>query len=364
MEQLLTFTWDLDRGLDLGFFTLRYYSLLFAGGFLLGYLVMQRIFQREGIPQEKLDTLLKYVVIATILGARLGHVFFYQWDYYSQHPGEIIKVWEGGLASHGAAIAIVIAILIYSRRVLKKHSLWMLDRLVITVALAACLIRLGNFANSEIYGAPENSALETVFTQPARDRLMAVYGKFLAGIDFQATGQKEVTDSLIHPVYQVQLDFNENLQDQQLAQQLVNQRMAPYLAQLAPDDRNLILIPDQELQWDPDRKGRALAQALGVPRWPTQLFEATAYLLIFFILARLLLIDALARRQGLLFGLFLSLVFGFRFFIEFYKANQVVAEQGQALNIGQQLSIPLVALGLFFVVRAWRTNPLSKSGND
>lgn len=364
MEQLLTLTWDLDRGLDLGFLTLRYYSLLFAGGFFLGYLVMQRIFQREGIPQEKLDTLLKYVVIATILGARLGHVFFYQWDYYSQHPGEIIKVWEGGLASHGAAIAIVIAIIIYTRRVLKKHYLWMLDRLVITVALAACLIRLGNFANSEIYGAPANSSIETVFTQPVRDRLMAVYGKFLSGVDFQATGQKEVSDSLIHPIYRVQLNFNENLQDQQLAQRLVNERMAPYLRQLDADDRNLIFLPDQELQWDPDHKGRAVAKALGVPRWPTQLFEAGAYLLIFFILARLLLISDFARRQGLLFGLFLTLVFGFRFFIEIYKANQVAAEQGQNLNIGQQLSIPLVALGLLFVIRAARTNPLPSSGDE
>ena len=114
MHSLMTITWDMTKGLDLGIITLRYYSLLFALGFVLGYMLMKRIFKNEGVPQEKLDTLLTYVVIATVVGARLGHVFFYQWDYYSQHPSEILKVWEGGLASHGAAIAIIIAIIIYS----------------------------------------------------------------------------------------------------------------------------------------------------------------------------------------------------------------------------------------------------------
>src|SRR5690606_25614554 len=98
----ITITWNLEYGLDLGFFTLRWYSLLFALGFILGYRWMSKAFQKEGIVREKLDTLLTYTVIATVVGARLGHVFFYEWDYYKTDPILILKVWEGGLASHGA----------------------------------------------------------------------------------------------------------------------------------------------------------------------------------------------------------------------------------------------------------------------
>lgn len=349
MESLLTITWDAGRGLDLGFFTLRYYSLLFAGGFVLGYLIMRRIFQREGVPEAKLDTLLTYVVIATVLGARLGHVFFYQWDYYSQHLWEIPQVWEGGLASHGAAIGITIAIIIYCRRVLHKPVLWMLDRMVITVALAACLIRLGNFANSEIYGQMANSQWETVFTNPVRERLMAVYGEYLEQIEFKETNRKEVTDSLIYPLYEVKLQFSSRV-SKKLAQALVSRRISPYLRSLNQENTNFF-IPPQELRWQIDQPQTAVVEGLGVPRRPTQLYEALAYLLIFFVLARLYLLAPVRARLGLLFGLFLILVFGFRFFIEFYKENQVSAEQGDLLNIGQKLSIPLVLLGVFFSIR-------------
>ena len=112
MPHFLTLLWDFPKSIDLGFFELRLYSLLFATGFFLGYRVMLNIFKREQLPQAWLDQLLTYMVVATIVGARLGHVFFYQWDYYSQHPLEILMIWEGGLASHGAAIAIMLAMVL------------------------------------------------------------------------------------------------------------------------------------------------------------------------------------------------------------------------------------------------------------
>ena len=133
---------------SIGPLSIRYYSLFFALAFWLGFLVMERIFKNDQVPEGWLDKLFMYVIIATILGARLGHVFFYGWDYYSQHPGEILKVWEGGLASHGGAIGILIAIYFYSKKVTKRSMLWTLDRLVIPVALAAFFIRMGNFMNS------------------------------------------------------------------------------------------------------------------------------------------------------------------------------------------------------------------------
>lgn len=101
-----------------------------------------------------MGTILVYLVISTIVGARLGHVFFYAWDYYSQHPIEILYTWEGGLASHGATIGIFIAMLLYSLFVTKKSPLWILDRLVIPIALVGALVRIGNLLNHEIYGHP------------------------------------------------------------------------------------------------------------------------------------------------------------------------------------------------------------------
>jgi phosphatidylglycerol:prolipoprotein diacylglycerol transferase len=355
MDQLLSITWDLGRGIPLGFFTLRFYSLLFALGFVLGYFYMKRIFKSEGIAIEKLDTLLTYVVVATIVGARLGHVFFYQWDYYSSHPGEILKVWEGGLASHGAVISIIIALIIYSKKVLNKSPLWILDRVVITVALAACFIRLGNYANSEIYGDVSNSAWETVFTNPVRERIMASYGDFVSEVEFLELEEYEITPELTYPLYDIKIRFSDKVDSQEKAAQIVFKNIKPRLDASAKEDLNMV-ITGSALEWDESGQ-YAMVEARGYPRSPTQLYEAIAYLLIFFVLARLYLIADVRQRQGLLFGLFLVLLFGFRFVIEFMKENQVSAEQDLSFNIGQMLSIPAVAVGLYFSI-------FSKKGNN
>lgn len=134
--------------------TVRWYGLMFAIGFWVGYEVVWREFRHEGAPERWVASLFFYVIVATVVGARLGHVFFYDWDYYSRHLSEIPKIWEGGLASHGGVIGILIAIWLYSRWVTKRSMLWTLDRLVVPVGLVAALIRLGNLFNHEIYGGP------------------------------------------------------------------------------------------------------------------------------------------------------------------------------------------------------------------
>ncbi len=150
---LSAIVWNVDPVLfSAGPITVRWYGLMFAIGFLLGYEIVSRMFKHEGAPEKWLPILLIYVVVATIVGSRLGHVFFYEWDYYSAHPMEIIKVWEGGLASHGGTIGIILAIILYSIFVTKRSPLWTFDRLVIPIALVGGLIRLGNLMNSEIYG--------------------------------------------------------------------------------------------------------------------------------------------------------------------------------------------------------------------
>ena len=133
---------------------IRWYGLFFAIGFLIGYQIEDKIFKHDKAPEGWVDKIFIYTIIATVIGARLGHCLFYGWDYYSQHPIEILKIWEGGLASHGGAIGIIIAILIYSKKVTHKNPLWAFDRLVIPTAQVGALIRMGNLMNHEIYGHP------------------------------------------------------------------------------------------------------------------------------------------------------------------------------------------------------------------
>lgn len=137
---------------SLGPLTVRWYGLAFAIGFTVGYWIVARMFRHEGAPERWLGILLTYIAIATLIGSRLGHVFFYDWDYYSQHPADILKIWEGGLASHGGTIANIIALFLFSWFVSKKPASWVFDKIVVAVAMVGGLIRLGNLMNSEIYG--------------------------------------------------------------------------------------------------------------------------------------------------------------------------------------------------------------------
>lgn len=263
----LSIVWDVDPELIsleqvplIGQLTVRYYGVLFALAFVLGYLLFTRIFKTEGISIEVLDRLTLYMVIGTVLGARLGHVFFYQPDYYLSHPHEILYIWHGGLASHGAAIGILVALYLFVRKE-KKPYMWILDRISIAVALAGFFIRMGNLMNSEIYG--------------------------------------------------MQTDL-------------------PW---------GFIFVRANEV----------------VPKHPTQIYEALAYLVVFYILYRLYFRTRGNFKPGLLFGLFMLLVFTARFFIEFIKEVQVAFEKSMALNMGQLLSLPFIALGIILLYRVWKT---------
>lgn len=144
--------WDIDPEIfKIWIFSIRYYGLLFASSFFFGYLIMQKIFKREGLTIELLDKLTVYMALGTVLGARLGHCLFYQPEFYLSNPIEIFKIWRGGLASHGAAVGILISLYYFARKN-KKPYLWILDRIAIVVALAGFFIRMGNLMNSEIYG--------------------------------------------------------------------------------------------------------------------------------------------------------------------------------------------------------------------
>ena len=167
METLLAYiTWDASPEIvKIGPLTLRWYGLLFALGFLLGLYIVRAMFRAEKEPEEWLDQIFIYMVVGAVVGARLGHVFFYDWEYYSQHLSEIPAVWKGGLASHGGAIGIIIALWIFSARTAKRSVLWILDRVVVPTALAGCFIRLGNLMNSEIVGTPSDAPWAFLFVR-------------------------------------------------------------------------------------------------------------------------------------------------------------------------------------------------------
>ena len=159
MNALLYIHWHVSPYLfHIGPIEIRWYSLLFISGFIVGSYLFLWFFKREGLSEKLLDPLLYTLLLATIVGARLGHCLFYQPDYYfGSWEGflEIFQPWKGGLASHGAAIALILSMVWFARKYGPKHGfdfLWVMDRLCITVAFAGCLIRLGNLFNSEIYG--------------------------------------------------------------------------------------------------------------------------------------------------------------------------------------------------------------------
>lgn len=161
----LSVTWDANPILIDSFVQVRWYGLMFAIGFWIGYLIVARMFKHEGAPERWLGILLIWTVLGTVIGARLGHVFFYAWDYYSQHISEIPKIWQGGLASHGGTIGVILGVLGFSFFTTKRSPLWTFDRLVVPIALVGALIRIGNLMNSEIYGCPTDLPWGFVFVR-------------------------------------------------------------------------------------------------------------------------------------------------------------------------------------------------------
>ncbi len=156
-------TWDINPILvSLGPLTVHWYGLLFALGFIIGFQIMQWIFKRENKNINDLDALLWFLIIGVIIGARLGHVVFYDPSYYFSNPIKILKIWEGGLASHGGAIGALIGLYLFKRS--REYSyLWLLDRLAIPTALVATFIRTGNLFNSEIVGIPTSVPWAVIF---------------------------------------------------------------------------------------------------------------------------------------------------------------------------------------------------------
>ncbi|MEZ4720675.1 MAG: prolipoprotein diacylglyceryl transferase [Flavobacteriales bacterium] len=306
MNSLLYFVWNVDPTLvELGPLTVRWYGVLFAMAFFSGYYIIQWVLNRENKPKVWLDSLLIYCMVGTIAGARLGHVLFYQWDYYQNNLLEILQIWKGGLASHGAAIGIVMAMYLWTRKVKSGSLLWILDRVVIVVALSGLFIRGGNFMNHEIVGKETHTESGVKFMRNYDDitpnDVQRVTG-------MEVFGEVEIDRSKLNAAYDELLS---NPKYESVIEQVPN-------------------------------------------RYPAQLYEAICYFIIFLILLGGYLFLGIGELRGMIFGLFLVLTFTARFVIEFLKEVQVDFEEGMLLDMGQWLSIPLVLLGLFFIGRSLR----------
>lgn len=345
--------------INLGAFELRYYSLLFALAFVIGYILMMRMLKREGIDPVILEKMTIYVVLSTIIGARLGHTLFYEFGYYSKHPLEIILPWKGtigkdfrftgyqGLASHGAAVGILIGMYLFARKT-KVSYLWTLDRLAILVALAAFMIRTGNLMNSEIYGKHTGNNSGFVFAHDF-NRVFSD-DKTVTKIWYaKRRRQSDIAKDAV-PI-ELNMEFSRKVRDTAEISRFVNYELKKVLS---PSYYDLdIMNPDaKNLDYKIEKQGRNLvlkAEVFGLPRYPTQIYEASAYLLIFLLLLWIYFRKGANLKHGFYIGLFMVLIFTARFFIEFIKADQETFEKTMPLNMGQLLSIPLIIAGLILV---------------
>jgi phosphatidylglycerol---prolipoprotein diacylglyceryl transferase len=347
--------WSPNPAVFSGFERLRWYSLLFALGFIISQQLMVYIFKKEGKEEALVDKLTIYMVLATILGARLGHVLFYEPEKYLSNPLDIIKVWEGGLASHGAAIAILIALYMYSKRTPGQSYLWVVDRIVIAVAMTGALIRIGNLMNSEIGGKPTGMDSGFVFARDAEEILQTMNVPVLEVNAYRPDNRnEELKGNGIVPV-NIDLKIAKSGFSQESLESVLQNDVKYVLTKFRSTQTDFAENPNLPLNYQLDDQGDhylATVFTYGIARHPTQIYEAISYFVIFIFLFLLWKRYKERLPDGLFLGLFLISVFGMRFVWEYWKENQVDFEEGMAFNMGQILSIPLVLGGVVLIVLA------------
>lgn len=353
----------------------RWYGLLFAAGFIISQQIMYHIFKVEGKPQKGVDSLTLWMIIFTILGARLGHVFFYEPMRYLQNPISILKTWEGGLASHGAAVGITMAIFLYvnyfvdinplkgkfvwkKRKIKDQSFLWVFDRIVIGVAITGALIRFGNFLNTEIIGTPTRSTYGVVFASDVIDQLE--YMSQIEKVDIKKDSDREIDENGYVPV-EIEIEFKKSIKNQTIASQIVETNIKSALNNYNYVTMHIYEPPGNQIDFKISKisKGRQLAtiKTLAIARHPAQLYESFSSLLLFILLFYLWNRKKDKLPEGFLFGLFLVILFGLRFLYEYIKENQVDFEDSMTLNMGQILSIPLIVAGILILLNLKKLQP-------
>ena len=331
----------------------RWYGVLFALGFILSQQVFLYIFKKEGRPEKDVERITTYMVVATIVGARLGHCLFYNPSYYLSNPIEILKVWEGGLASHGGAIGIIVAIYLFCRKY-KYRFLWVIDRMVIVAALTGALIRTGNLFNSEMEGTLTNSETGIVYARATYDVLNYDEEK-IEQVSFVKGGEKQSTEPGIVPIT-ARIEYKRGvkleLQDKQYLENQVKGTLDRYIEVRQHIDFGKGPLSYRVLNED----GAAVVEifALANVRHAAQLYEAAYCVLLTILLFWLWYNKRDTLPQGFNFALFMIILWSARFVDEFYKMPQEAFEENMTLNMGQILSIPLTLAGVVMMYLVYR----------
>jgi phosphatidylglycerol---prolipoprotein diacylglyceryl transferase len=354
---------------SVGSFGLRWYGLFFALGFLISQQILYYIYKKENKPETDVDTLTIYMVVATIIGARLGHVIFYQPEIIWEDPLGIFLPFEfspfrftglQGLASHGAAIGIFFALWLYSRKKKPGQSyLQILDRIAILVALTGALIRFGNYFNSEIIGKPTDKPWAVVFAGPLTESIK---------------DKRTDPDGIVEDIVYIK---NDTVPKSEVGKEpiLIYMFFKPGVSKARIDDlvngqiRPLFLTnrllehfedgPAIRLDYEvakPDEASGYVARirTVGIARHPAQLYESISCVFLSILLFWLWMKKKEKLAPGRLFGIFLLWCFTLRFLFEFLKEPQVAFEATLPINMGQILSIPLVIAGLIVLVLSFR----------
>lgn len=354
--------------LSIGSFSLRWYGLLFALGFLISQQVMYYIFRKEGRPEKHVDTLTIYMVVATILGARLGHVIFYQPELFVTDPFSILLPFEfspfkftglQGLASHGAAFGILFALWLFSRK--KDHQmsyLQILDRIVIVVALTGALIRFGNFFNSEIIGKPsDNNPLSVVFINRVTEGLLDYRVKSNPAESIKVEKNVELPAGAHGRVPLNLYVFFKQGTSTKDATQFLNGDMKYFLSYYSEFiDEPGIEPLNYQLITETSGNLAARVSTFGIARHPAQLYEAISCVILFIVLFLMWYKDKEKLAVGRIFGVFMIVLWSLRFAYELLKENQVSFEDQLPINMGQILSIPLIIAGVIILIWSYRNS--------
>jgi len=386
MHNLVFIIWNFDPELYtfLDKFPIRWYGLLFALGFLISQQVLFYIYKKEsnGTIEEKknaermVENMTIYMIIATIVGARLGHVIFYQpQDYLTSFEGliRILNIREGGLASHGAGLGIYIIMFLFARNRFNikdgkisrlffvktdrgYNYFQIMDRLAIVVALTGALIRFGNFTNSEIIGIPTESNNGVVFAREVTNYLAfdATGAGWIENIRYKKVPAGVNNNAGNVPIY-IDVEFKNRRYEESQLRTLLDNGMNTRLARMTehidePIQHNL----DYQLVQTSDGVYTARISTFAIPRHPAQLYESISSFILFLLLFYLWSRNKRETMPGLLFGILMIYLFTARFFHEFIKENQVAFEDNLSLNMGQWLSIPMVLFGIVILLIAKR----------
>ena len=369
---LWSFLWDPDLFIfESSFFSLRWYSVLFAIGFVIGRFIVVRSYKLENGYDLTVDLQMVYMVIGILMGSRIGHILFYEPSLLNKNFFELFFFWQSGLASHGAAVGIILSMGFYSYYIHKEGFFFRLkdrlrrgynyyqvmDRMIIAVALGCSLIRIGNFINSEIIGKPTERNYGVIFTKPVENQIKNQL-PFVKEITFTETGQFQKEG---RPILKTSIIFKNELYMESRIRKSIKKSLGFILPVNTHVGSHVINPLGSKVEHSFVRTPNSFElhlETVGIYRHPSQIYEAITYgfiwLLIYFIYNK----HRKKLRPGSLFGLFLITIFPARFLLEFFKENQVAFENNLYLNMGQFLSIPLFLYGIYVFFRNLTHNRL------